>query len=268
MAADAFVYPLLNLASAVRGAPITAFPWVALIAALSAHAVLLEWVAPASWQTAAFGRSAWRVSSLGAGALTGLALVVVTVSGGIAIGHFAFERVSGTTAEWWSVAARLFWLLAPAALWEELVFRGYLLSVTRELIGARGALLATSVAFAVVHADNPGAGPLPLLVVAAAGMALGAIRLRYDSVPAAWLAHFAWNWLLAAALHADVSGLAFGTPLWALVERGPDWLTGGTWGPEGGAYALVAFGAVAAWAWRGAARTHASTSGPAAALAA
>ncbi|MCU0636174.1 MAG: CPBP family intramembrane metalloprotease [Gemmatimonadaceae bacterium] len=250
IAANAVVYPLFHLLSAWRGAPITAFPWVALTGAFVAHAILLEWLAPLPWQDAALGRVAWRTRALGGGLLLGALLVIATMGVGFAAQHFALERTTGTASEWWDVALRLAWLLAPAALWEELVFRGYLLSVTRELIGTRGALVATSVAFAVVHADNPGAGPLPLLVVFTAGIALGAIRVRFDSVPAAWLAHFAWNWLLAAGLHADVSGLAFGTPRWHLVEQGPDWLTGGTWGPEGGLYALVAFGAVSAWALR------------------
>lgn len=251
LAADAFVHPLFALLSTLRGAPITAFPWVAVTAALLAHAVLLEWVAPAEWQTASLGPASWRPRQLARGLSAGLLLVLAALSVGLLVGHFALEAMPGTARSWWQVAGRLALLLAPAALWEELVFRGYLLSVSRDLIGARGALLATSVAFAAVHADNPGAGPVPLLVVFAAGLALGALRLATDSVPAAWAAHFAWNWLLAAGLHAGVSGFAFETPLWRLVERGPDLLTGGTWGPEGGLYALAAFTlALGGLAWR------------------
>lgn len=247
MAADAFIYPLFTIASAVRGQPIAAFPWVAVIAALLAHAVLLEWIAPAAWQTVALGRRGWRWPALGAGALAGGLLVVATTAIGLLVGHYVVVSTQGTIAVWWRVAIQLLLLLAPSALWEELVFRGYLLSVSRDLIGTRGALLATGVAFAAIHVTNPGAAPIPLLVVAAAGYTLGAIRLYTDSLPAAWLAHLAWNWLLAAGLHADVSGLAFETPLWQLVERGPDWLTGGRWGPEGGVYALAAFILVAGW---------------------
>jgi uncharacterized protein len=266
MAADAFVYPLFTIASAMIGQSIAAFPWLLVIAALLAHAVMLEWIAPAEWKSAALGAASWSPKRLLQGATVGVALVAIAVPLGLLTGHYAFESSDGSSGEYWRVAARLALLLAPAALYEELVFRGYLLSVTRELIGVRGAVAATSAAFAAIHVTNPGAGALPLAVVLAAGVVLALVRVVFDSVPAAWVAHLVWNWLLAAGLHADVSGLAFETPGWHLVERGPDWLTGGTWGPEGGAYALSAFLVLTLWLWRrvDTSRTSSSTTSPAA----
>jgi membrane protease YdiL (CAAX protease family) len=240
------VYPLFTIASAVTGQPIAAFPWMMVIAALLAHALLLEWIAPAPWSSAALGAVSWSPRQLGRGVAIGAALVALTLPIGLLVGHFVLEPTGGSVGEFWRVAGRLALLLAPAALFEELVFRGYLLSATRELIGTRGAVVATSAAFAAIHITNPGASALPILVVFAAGIALALVRLATDSVPAAWTAHLGWNWMLAAGLHAEVSGLAFETPAWQLVEHGPDWLTGGTWGPEGGAYALVAF-ALLSW---------------------
>jgi hypothetical protein len=38
----------------------------------------------------------------------------------------------------------------------------------------------------------------------------------------------------AAVLHSAVSGLPLPTPGYRLADNGPTWLTGGTWGPEGG----------------------------------
>jgi uncharacterized protein len=250
MAADAFVYPLFSLASAIIGQPIAAFPWLMVIAALLAHALLLEWIAPAPWASAALGLASWSPRRLLHGAGVGAALLALTLPIGLVLGHFVLEPVHGSVGDFGRVAGRLALLLAPAALFEELVFRGYLLSVTRELIGTRGAVVATSAAFAAIHVTNPGARALPILVVFAAGVALALVRVRTESVPAAWAAHLGWNWLLAAGVHADVSGLAFETPAWHLVENGPDWLTGGAWGPEGGAYALLAFALVSWWAVR------------------
>ncbi len=45
---------------------------------------------------------------------------------------------------------------------------------------------------------------------------------------------------MAAGLHTPVSGLAVSTPDYKVVDAGPDWLTGGQWGPEGGFAAAVA----------------------------
>jgi hypothetical protein len=59
------------------------------------------------------------------------------------------------------------------------------------------------------------------------------------SLYAAWMAHFAWNWTMAVLLHIPVSGLETETPDYRTVDAGPDWATGGPWGPEGGAAAAL-----------------------------
>jgi hypothetical protein len=40
-------------------------------------------------------------------------------------------------------------------------------------------------------------------------------------------------------LHSDVSGIPFATPDYRVVDAGPDWATGGAWGPEGGVPAAL-----------------------------
>jgi hypothetical protein len=112
-------------------------------------------------------------------------------------------------------------------------------------MGWRTAIGVTSVAFAGLHLLNPGVSVLSLLVVALAGVVLGLVRWRTQSLPAAWAAHFGWNFALVGIAHATVSGQAFATPSYRLVDDGPSWLTGGTWGPEGGAAAAVALGVAA-----------------------
>ena len=67
-----------------------------------------------------------------------------------------------------------------------------------------------------------------------AGFFLGSILLATRSLYATTLAHFAWNWFMAAGLHTAVSGIPVSTPDYQVVDSGPDWLTGGSWGPEGG----------------------------------
>ena len=44
---------------------------------------------------------------------------------------------------------------------------------------------------------------------------------------------------MAAALHIAVSGVPSGMIDYRVVETGPDWLTGGPWGPEGGLAAVA-----------------------------
>jgi hypothetical protein len=53
------------------------------------------------------------------------------------------------------------------------------------------------------------------------------------------MAHFGWNWTMAVLLHIPVSGLETETPDYRTVDAGPDWVTGGPWGPEGGSAAAL-----------------------------
>jgi hypothetical protein len=129
--------------------------------------------------------------------------------------------------------------MAPAALFEEVAVRGYPFQVLREAAGPAAALVLTSVVFGLLHLSNPGVSAGAIAIVALAGVFLGAVLLATGSLWAAWAAHLGWNWTLGAVLHAAVSGLPFATPVYRVVDAGPDWLTGGAWGPEGGAGAAL-----------------------------
>ena len=77
-----------------------------------------------------------------------------------------------------------------------------------------------------------------------AGFFLGSVFLATNSLWAATAAHFVWNWFMAAGLHTPVSGLPVSTPDYRVIDSGPDWLTGGSWGPEGGFAAALGMFAV------------------------
>ena len=140
---------------------------------------------------------------------------------------------------WWGAATHSAAGLLPAAFFEELLMRGFAFAVLRRAGGWRLALIVTSVVFGLLHAWNPGADAESILAVIVAGFFLGAILLATGSLYAVGAAHFAWNWVMAGALHIAVSGLPSGDPDYRTVETGPDWLTGGPWGPEGGLAAVA-----------------------------
>ena len=142
-------------------------------------------------------------------------------------------------------------LLLPAALSEELLSRGYLFASLREWVGSKAAILTTSIGFGLLHYDNPNATAMSLFLVSLAGVYLAVILLVTQSMYAVWIAHFMWNWVMAAMLHVPVSGIPLAKPDYQIVDSGPDWLTGGPWGPEGGAAAGAAMIAVMAYLyWR------------------
>ncbi|MDQ6718237.1 MAG: CPBP family intramembrane metalloprotease [Gemmatimonadota bacterium] len=141
---------------------------------------------------------------------------------------------------WISAAAFDAAFFALAATMEELVVRGYLFSLVRRQWGWKTALVSTSLLFGALHLLNPGADAESMLNVTLAGIFLAAVLLVTRSLYAAIAAHLAWNWTMAALFHSVVSGAAIPAPNYATVDNGPDWLTGGQWGPEGGAGATAA----------------------------
>jgi membrane protease YdiL (CAAX protease family) len=254
--AESLFGPLFNWVSAVVGEPIAAYPYTTLLGLFAATAVALRMVDDAPWSAVGLGDGAWRIRALVGGKLLGLCAILTTSGGLYALGLMRFDAVAlldgsaPTAAAWFGTAVRATLLLAPAALWEELLFRGYLWHVARHAAGTRVALWSTSVAFALLHLGNPGVTLRTLTLVCIAGVCLGVIRARFDSLPAAWFAHLVWNWTMAAVLHVEVSGLSFATPLYRAVLEGPTWLTGGSWGPEGGAIAgLIMTGGLLLFEW-------------------
>ncbi len=248
-----FVAPLFSLLSRAVGEPVAAYPYITLVSVLTATALTLRVVDDAPWSAVALGQGSWHWRILSRGLLLGSAAIVATMVLLWLTGAARFETGSSPLAEaasvsgWWATAARVTVRLAPAALWEELLFRGYLWTVAFDAGSVRVARWSSAVAFGAVHLLNPGAGALSTLLVMIAGLCLGMIRERTNSIGATWLAHLAWNWIMAAVLHVPVSGLRFDTPIYRTAVSGPTWWTGGAWGPEGGVAALCVLGGALLW---------------------
>ena len=244
--AQAIVYPLFRVATRLSGTPIAAISSLLCVGLLVGHAVALRWLDGRPWHDADMGgRVAWRPGALVEGTLVGVAAVAIPIMVLVGLGWLRLDAAPEGSSL--ALAARLALYLAPAALWEELLFRGYVLGVLRDAIGAVAAAALTSLAFGLIHVQNAGATALPIAVVVLAGIWLACVRLTTRSLWAAWLAHLAWNWTLAAIWHAPVSGLGLEVVDFRLVDAGPDWATGGSWGPEGGI--MAAIGLIAATAF-------------------
>jgi membrane protease YdiL (CAAX protease family) len=227
------VYPMLDGLSSVTGARVVWWPWTNLLVAALANAIVLRWLDKRPWRYLALGRAAARPSLMGGGALLGVLAIGLPCAALLGAGLLRVRPAPD--GSWLAAAGSIAAFLAPAALFEELLVRGYPFQVLRESVGAAGALALTSIVFGVLHAQNPEATGASLAVVTLAGIFLGVIVLATGSLWAAFAAHFAWNWTLGAVLHAPISGLAtLAMPDYRVVDAGPDWLTGGAWGPEGG----------------------------------
>jgi membrane protease YdiL (CAAX protease family) len=228
--------PEVLSATEVVGLDVILVSWGTVLALLGAHAFVLRFVEHRGWDFVWLDRRAARPRLLAAGFLIGALAIGVPSAVLIGVGWLDVTDVPGP---WQTGAVAIAMMLLPAALVEELMIRGYPLAVLRETLGWRGAILVTSVVFGVLHAFNPNVAVTAIVLVTIAGIFLGAIVYQTQSLWAATAAHFAWNMTLAVFLHAAVSGQEMPAGDYRVIDSGPDWATGGAWGPEGGAGAIV-----------------------------
>lgn len=141
-------------------------------------------------------------------------------------------------------------VFALAAANEEAVFRGYPFQRLTESITALGAVAVSCVLFGIAHLSNPHRTWISTVNTALVGVPFCVAYLRTRAL---WLPvgmHFVWNFLLSFFLGLPVSGLTLPVSVLTARVRGPIWLTGGQYGPEGGLLATAAIIAAAVYLLR------------------
>jgi hypothetical protein len=141
-------------------------------------------------------------------------------------------------------------VLLLGAVSEEMPIRGYLFQNLREAWGTWPALIATSLAFAALHLFNPSSHADLLMTMIGVAAAGALFCLSVVVTGSLWLAvgcHFAWNLFEGPVFGFPVSGLSIGSAhILSQSVNGPEWFTGGSFGPEAGASSLIALAVGAA----------------------
>jgi len=225
-----------------------------LLVALGAGYICTRWLEGLPWRALGLSPHPRWLRDLLVGSLLGVASLalaagIATAGGGLSFtisGRGAFLQVGQTLI----FSAALFVL---AALAEEALFRGYpLQTLTRAgLIGL--GVLVTSFAFAAVHMENPNfSAGLPFLNLLLAGVWLAVAYLRTRSLWFPLGIHWAWNWALGSLFGLPVSGITdlAPHPLLHGADLGPAWLTGGSYGIEGGLACTITLIVSTVFIWR------------------
>jgi membrane protease YdiL (CAAX protease family) len=159
-----------------------------------------------------------------------------------AFGWVQWEGWAWEQTSWLEIAAGLAVGLAmfvAVGVAEETLSRGYHLQNLAEAIGLPGALLVSSAVFSALHIGNPG-----FTILAALGLVLagGFLATGWIWTRRLWLSiglHAGWNFFEGTVFGFAVSGL----DLFRLMRHevtGPEWATGGGFGPEAGAVMVPA----------------------------
>jgi len=143
-------------------------------------------------------------------------------------------------------------ILFVAALAEEAIFRGYPLQTFARAKLAWVGVLVTLIFFGYIHLSNPNATPgMTFTNTALAGLWLAVAYLRTRSLWFPLGLHWSWNWALGWFFGLPVSGLnVVSHPLLKGNDLGPVWLTGGSYGLEGGIAATIVMVIFTFFTWR------------------
>lgn len=215
---------------------------------------LATWAIGVKWMGLDASALRWRVRlgklrAFGLGFLLGAFPAVLVMVLGVLAGGAAWVGDAGSASDYAGGVIKTVALLAPAALAEEVMFRGVPLVVLARLVGRPLAIVGLAVAFSLAHLDNPDVSARAVGNIALAGILLSLAFYTRGGMWTAFGAHLGWNATLAA-LGAPVSGLPFAIPYIDYTMGGPSWLTGGSFGPEGGLLGTLSITAAIVFAAR------------------
>jgi len=199
--------------------------WAALIAVIVATRVSIAVSDQGRWNlglAAPPKRIVWELL-LGAG----FAAIIILACDVLIMASTDLRHVRGAGFPW----GELLVIFIPAALHEELLFRGYPYQKVRT-VNRTVAILFTTVVFGALHGGNAGISPLAMVNLLLAGVLLA---LAYEVFGRLWLPiglHTAWNLLSGPILGYNVSGYVSRSTVFAVTGGGPEWLTGGHFGIE------------------------------------
>lgn len=183
-----------------------------------------------------FGAS---TSIVGIGALAGVEIVF-----GIAEIRL-FQQSIGNAVETLTSGLLLFLFVAFA---EEILARGYCFQSLIHGTNVRTAVVLTSLFFAMMHYFNPNISLLPAFNIFIVGIWFALAFLRTGQLWFSIGLHFGWNFTEGTLIGFPVSG-TWNQSIFRSIETGPDWITGGAFGPEGGVLATLMVGVGIAMLW-------------------
>ena len=186
----------------------------------------------------AFGRDFWVGTLWGVTALSVLMLALRIA------GAFEFGSLSLHGARIWKFGSIYAVLFLFTGLFEEFLLRGYSQWVLTKGLNFWPTAALLSVSFGAIHGSNPGEVKTGLVAAGLIGFFLCLTLRRTGDLWWAVGFHMAWDWGESYLYSVPDSGTILPGHLLNSSLHGPDWLAGGSVGPEGSYLVFVVIGAL------------------------
>jgi len=132
-----------------------------------------------------------------------------------------------------------FALMFTVAIIEEVLVRGIIFRIMEEKLGSSISLTISSILFGVLHLANPNCTLISAICITTAGFLMGAAFMYSRNLWMPIALHFAWNFTQSGIFGAITSGNEKTNSLLQAKIEGPEFITGGEFGPEGSIQAIV-----------------------------
>ena len=132
-----------------------------------------------------------------------------------------------------------FAIMFTVAIIEEILVRGIIFRILEEKLGSYISLTISSVLFGVFHLVNPNGTLISSICIITAGFLFGAAFIYSRSLWLPIAIHFAWNFTQSGIFGAITSGNEKTNNLLESKIQGPEYITGGEFGPEGSIQAII-----------------------------
>lgn len=182
--------------------------------------------------------------------------LVEWLAGWVEITGYGWERSSTIPYPFWILS--FFISMIIIGFYEELIFRGYQIVNLIEGFYSdktdihRAVLIAVSISsliFGLLHAGNPNATIISTINIVFAGIMLAIPFLVTGRLGISVGIHISWNFVQGGLLGFAVSGTPFRGSLIQIRQKGADYLTGGSFGPEAGLLGIMGMLIILAIFW-------------------
>jgi len=232
--------------------PFTALQYVGIsLVTLTLYFVMFRYVDQRSWNFSGLILSRQWLKELAAGIIIaavvmGIIFAAIWQSGGLVVNGFGWER---NGQNYWLIPVSIFFIqMVSVGFYEEVLSRGYLIPNIKEGLSIgkitpfRATLISvlfSSALFGLAHAANPEASYTAVFNIILAGIMLAIPFIITGRLALSIGLHFSWNFFQGGVFGFRVSGLEIRNSIIQIQQKGPEWWTGGAFGPEAGLSGII-----------------------------